>query len=537
MIGFMVTTVAVPVSIDHHPTGSELVSHTRHNLEQALVDQDLPFERLVEELGVKRSLSQTPVFQTMLNMQEGSEPASNFADLQVRHETMLLPTAKFDLMLFLSLTSDGGLRGAFEYDADLFSSDSVRTWQETFNCMASAIAQHPEQPVTLIPIVNQGDATPSTIDFKRSPASPDTLNVALAVTQWANKAPGSIAIRYGDQRITYQELEQASNRLARLLVAEGAGPDSIIGILLDRSPQVIISIIAVLKAGAAYLPLDPDFPANRLALMLSDSGAILLMTSQSLQTKLRNDLDTLSPDVIAGIDTTQLPKALLLDHESQLAALTGYSDAAHPIPDYTSDRYLDRLAYVIYTSGSTGKPKGVAISHRGLKTFLNAICSVVPIEKGDRLLALTTVGFDIAGLEIFLPILHGTELIWTNKEDSRDPLVISELIAKEGATILQATPSLWDAILEQPLPSNLLMLTGGEALTKRLATRMSQSGEVINLYGPTEATVWATSNAQAGHLENETPYPVSIGRPLLNYELYVLDSQWQTRQKEPARSG
>lgn len=518
LIGFLVNTLAVPVSLSNHPTGRELIEESKANMEAVLNDQDLPFEILVEHLGVERSLAQTPVFQTMLNLQEKSEDSMHMSGLDVALEPILLPKAKFDLLLFLLPDPLGGLQGAFEYDASLFDATTVAAWVKCFEALAKGFAYQPDCPVTLLPVGETPRTTSGLDALNQNLADSQDLDLLERISTQSQRTPHAIAIRFEDQSISYQALEESSNQLARYLAQQGIGPEKIVGILLDRSPELIISIIAVLKAGSAYLPLDPEYPKNRLAFMLDDSNCALLLTQQK----------HLAPsDNLAAATTVTAGRlafsgvTTLLDSEE-----TQQQIASHPVTSLSTQPNEDtrhQLAYVIYTSGSTGKPKGVGVTRSALVTFLTSIQDVIGLSSSDRFVARTTIGFDIAGLEIFLPLMCGAQIVLANRDDSRDPMAISRLIARESASHIQATPSFWDALIETPLPQSLVALTGGEALSKGLAQRMTRLNRVINLYGPTEATIWASSHVPDQSNLDDAPYPVPIGRALSNYAFMVLD--------------
>lgn len=520
LIGFLVNTLAVPVSLSNHPTGRELIEESKANMEAVLNDQDLPFEILVEHLGVERSLAQTPVFQTMLNLQEKSEDSMRMSGLDVALEPVLLPKAKFDLLLFLLPDPLGGLQGAFEYDASLFDATTVAAWVKCFEALAKGFAYQPDCPVTLLPVEETTHTTGGLDALSQSLADTHDFDLLERISTQSQRTPNAIAIRFEDQSISYQALEESSNQLAQYLKQQGIGPERIVGILLDRSPELIISIIAVLKAGAAYLPLDPEYPKNRLAFMLEDSACALLLTHQKHLTP----SDTLAAATTATWDRIEFSGVTtVLDSRE-----TQQQIASHPVTSVRSqpdanDCAHSQLAYVIYTSGSTGKPKGVGITSSALVTFLSSIQHVIGLSSSDRFVARTTIGFDIAGLEIFLPLMCGAQIVLANRDDSRDPMAISRLIARESASHIQATPSFWDALIETPLPQSLVALTGGEALSKGLAQRMTRLSRVINLYGPTEATIWASSHVPVQNNLDDAPYPVPIGRALSNYAFMVLD--------------
>ncbi|MGV4987398.1 amino acid adenylation domain-containing protein, partial [Streptomyces sp. NRAIS4] len=307
----------------------------------------------------------------------------------------------------------------------------------------------------------------------------------------AARTPHATAVLFEGQRLSYAALNARANRLARALVARGAGPEALVAVSLPRSPDLLVALLAVLKSGAGYVPLDPDYPAERVRYILDDAQPALHLDPERL--------------AAAEAEATRLPTDDLTDAD-RLAPLR----PAHP-------------AYTIYTSGSTGRPKGVLITRRNMLNFLLSMADRFPLTGRDRLLAVTTVAFDIAVLELYLPLMTGAAVVLAPRDTVIDPARLAALATASGTTVLQATPSLWHALTaERPdAVRNLRMLVGGEALPPSLAATMTALGaEVTNLYGPTETTVWST----ALRIEDAAALP-SIGGPIRNTALYVLDER------------
>lgn len=343
----------------------------------------------------------------------------------------------------------------------------------------------------------------------------DSVNDAKHVIAWfeeqADKTPDHTAITYNNESVTYHELSVRVNRLARLLIKKGAGPEELVAILLNRSVDMVVSMLAVLKSGAAYLPLDPEFPDDRLEYMLHDSKPLLLITEHEMKER------TFVPDQLS----------LLVADDPLLAAELSAS-AGHPFTAHekVGARSVspEHPAYVIYTSGSTGKPKGVVVTRGGVSNFLLAMQNLLQVNSSDRLLAVTTVSFDIAVLELFLPLLHGAEVIIAPKRTVQDPEAFSRLASVSGMTMMQATPTLWQSlVLSCPDQiTGIKVLVGGEALTKELFERFTELNcEVVNLYGPTETTIWSSA-ALLHERKGQTPV---IGSPIRNTQMYILDSR------------
>ncbi|MCM3782687.1 amino acid adenylation domain-containing protein [Neobacillus mesonae] len=335
------------------------------------------------------------------------------------------------------------------------------------------------------------------------------------VTEWfeeqAARTPDHIAVSYNNQSITYDELNNRVNRLARLLIQKGAGPERIVAILLNRSIDMVVSMLAVLKSGAAYMPLDPEFPGDRLHYMLTDANPVSLITETEMYGS------SFIPD--------QLSMLIMDDPHfiEELAVCSGHNLTEAEASAHGSIS-PDHPAYVIYTSGSTGKPKGVVVHRGGVSNFLIAMQDLIKVSEADRMLAVTTVSFDIAVLELFLPLLHGAETVIAPKRTIQDPEAFSKLVSKTGITMIQATPTLWQTIvLSCPEKiAGMKILVGGEALSKELYESFEQLRcEVVNLYGPTETTIWSSA---ALLWERSGQAPV-IGSPIRNTQMYILDSR------------
>lgn len=317
----------------------------------------------------------------------------------------------------------------------------------------------------------------------------------------AEISPNSTALQSEDKQVTYTELAKKINQLANYFLAQGLCPGQIVAVSLDRSPELIASLLAILQCGAAYLPLDPKFPAARLEFMLSDSEASFLLTSKSLSASLPHH-----------------SKTILI--EDTLSFLDKY-----PVKPLSVSIAGEAVAYIIYTSGSTGKPKGVTVTHKNLVNFLFSMALQPGINVDDKLLSITTISFDIAGLELFLPLIKGATVVFADYETTRDGQLLLNLLQNKGITILQATPTTWQMLLdsgwENPLP--LKALCGGEAMPLNLARQLtSKCDSLWNMYGPTETTIW--SAIKQIHSDDEL---ITIGRPIANTQIYLLDEQGQ----------
>jgi amino acid adenylation domain-containing protein len=330
-----------------------------------------------------------------------------------------------------------------------------------------------------------------------------------------DRTPDRTAFVFGSSRFTYAELDNAANRFARYLIARGIGPESIVALLLPRSPGLLIALIGIVKAGAAYLPLDPELPSARLHYMLQDSGSSVIITTGPVRDRLQlasNALAIVIDDTVVMQDLEVLPGCRVTDIDRV--------QSLHP----------RSLLYTIYTSGSTGNPKGVAIEHRSFTIFLKAMLSRVRMQPEERLLAITTISFDIAGLELFLPLLQGASLEMLDDAASRDPVQVVAAAVRSKASVVQATPTFWRALLTCDMPRTVqYALIGGEALPADLVPQLLTFSAAINLYGPTETTVWSSCHRLVPEDISNGPV-VSVGRPLDRQEFYILD---ENRSKVP----
>ncbi|MFF4948443.1 amino acid adenylation domain-containing protein [Streptomyces chattanoogensis] len=340
------------------------------------------------------------------------------------------------------------------------------------------------------------DMRPRSLPAEAADAGPLAL-----FENWAARTPEALAVVCGDLRLSYGELNARADALAGRLAARGVGPEDLVALLVPRSTDLVVALLAALKCGAAYVPVDPEYPAERIAYVLADAAPKAVLTT-----------DVTSPPPVP----TDVPR-LTLSVGDDSGAATGYGGP-------TARRALPQQpAYVIYTSGSTGRPKGVVVTRAALANFLTAMRERFALSPADRLVAVTTIAFDIAALEIFLPLLSGAAVVMASKETVRDPFALAALIDGCGATTLQATPSLWQALVSDVPDAvrGLRMLVGGEALPAALGTRMRRLGrEVTNLYGPTETTIWSTAQP----VDGSAP-AACIGRPIRNTRAYVLDGE------------
>ncbi|MGF7087130.1 amino acid adenylation domain-containing protein [Kroppenstedtia sanguinis] len=417
-----------------------------------------------------------------------------------------------DLSIHMYPRSDGpGWRLDMDANPAVYSTEDLQEHQNRFLRFLERTADgDPQELIGCQEILDPEERTRLLVEWNRTDHGQPEASLPERLRQQVERSPEAIAVVCEGQELTYWELNERANQLARELIAQGAGPEGVVALALPRSVEMIVGLLATLKTGAAYLPLDPGYPAERLAYMLEDARPVCLITHTTVSQLL---------------ETEEIPR-ILLDAPEVVQRLKEYP--ATDLEDADRIAPLSPLhpAYIIYTSGSTGKPKGVVVLHRSLNQFLAAMQEQFPLTAQDRLLAVTTIAFDIAALEVFLPLLEGAGLVLATKEAVRDPAVLIQKIADTGATLMQATPSLWRSLLEQDPERirGLRVLVGGEALPVDLLKKLQQAVcPVVNLYGPTETTIWSTLQSLDEGTEGAPP----IGRPLWNTQVYILDRHLQ----------
>jgi nonribosomal peptide synthetase DhbF len=403
----------------------------------------------------------------------------------------------------------------FQANASLYTAEELTSHQQRFVRFLEAMAADPDQRIGSIELLSPQERRQLLVDWNATGREVDNSILPALFEAQVHRSPQATALVFEQNSLSYTELNARANRLAHYLISRGIGPEQFVAIALPRSIEMVVALLGVLKAGAAYLPLDPDYPPQRLVSMLGDAQpACVLATAQLAQ--------QLPEDVIP---------VLLLDAPEMIQRLAQCPATNPSDPERVRPLNAQNPAYVIYTSGSTGLPKGVVVSQGSLTNFLWGMRALFPLQQRDRLLAVTTIGFDIAALEVFVPLISGARVLIAPRQTVQDPPALARMIKNTGATILQATPTLWNAVLAdngQDL-SGLRMLIGGEPLSSRLWHRMCHlGGTLINLYGPTETTIWSTAMDITMDQSEAGARAPSIGRPIWNTHIYVLDGNLQS---------
>ncbi|WP_405987096.1 amino acid adenylation domain-containing protein [Streptomyces sp. NBC_00872] len=502
MAGLFLNTLVLRTDLSGSPSFTEVLRRVREAALDAYAHQEVPFERLVDELAPERDPSRTPLFSAMLLWQEESASTAGprtMGPLTVGRLPVGESTAKFDLTLGVSQLPDGSLSGALNYASALFDRETAERFTAHFARLLESATAEPALPVDeleILPPAERGLLLEGWNDTAR-PYPSGTLP-ALFEAQ-AARTPDATALRYEGTAVSYARLAAEAGRLAGELRERGVGPESVVGVCLPRGTGLMVALLAVMKAGGAYLPLDPEYPRERLGFMLDDSAATVVVTDAGLAA------------LVSGGDRQFVD----IDADrSGPSAPAGTGSWSGPAPEHP--------AYVIYTSGSTGRPKGVVVEHRAIVNRLHWMQEAYGLTGADRVLQKTPYGFDVSVWEFFWPLTTGATLVLARPGGHRDPAYLAGVIAAEGVTTLHFVPSMLRAFLAgplPPLPTLRRMICSGEALPADLVTAVHEriGCELHNLYGPTEAAVDVTAARCAPGL------PVTIGRPIANTRTYIVD--------------
>jgi amino acid adenylation domain-containing protein len=507
VVGCLVNNVVMRGRLGGNPSFNEFLKQVKQTTLAAFDHRVLPFDRLVQALNPERSAGHAPIFQVLFTLM--SFPIRSIAPAGLTADFVDLDSgvSRFDLTIELSPVTTGSHSGEFsalyDYDLDLFDAPTVSRMHEHFDHLLRAIAENPSCPIDDLPLLGQTNERRLLAKWNATSAPHDrTRRVHQLLEASARSTPDAIAVIAGSAVVSYRMLEANANRLAHLLVRQGVGRGALVAVCLERTVDIPMVLAAVLKAGAAYVPLDPTHPEERLRYILQDAEISCVVTTSSLLS------------IFDGVTV----KTVLLD---EAHALLEQQLAAPPAVVVQPDD----LAYVIYTSGSTGRPKGVEIEHRNVVSFLEAMRRQPGLAPSDRLLAVTTLAFDIAGLEIWLPLSVGATVVIASRTDVLDGARLAGLIEQHEITVLQATPASWRLLLAAGWTGkrDLKALCGGEALPADLAAALVDcTGELWNMYGPTETTIWST----VGRVSDATE-TITIGRPIANTQTFILETSGQ----------
>jgi len=515
LIGFFVNSLPLRADLSGNPGFLELLRRVHEVAWSAFANQEFPFEQLVETLALDRGLSRNPLFQVMFVLQNVPAGAIELPGLTLHAEAIESGTAKFDLLLSMS-EDTAALRGALEYNADLFQRGTIDRLARHFSAVLCSISSAPAQPIDAVPLLDESDRRRILHEFNAPVAPGGALHPAVPARgeqllhhlfeAQVQRSPQAVALEFEGSTLSFGELEARANRLAHHLRGLGVGPEARVGICLDRSMDLIIAMLGVLKAGGAYVPLEPSHPAGRLAVVMDQAKPAVVITHEEH----RRLLPASCPVV-------------RLDTERETIARCS---TAKPRELATAES----LAYAIFTSGSTGSPKGVMNEHRGVVNRLTWMQDRFAVAPPDRVVHKTPFGFDVSIWEIFWPLITGGTLIITRPGGHKDTGYLAELVRQRGATLLHFVPSMLGAFLSEPAAAQCKsvrrVLCSGEALTAPLEQQVFErlDCELHNLYGPTEAAIEVT------HWQCEPHAPrhqVPLGRPIDKVKLHILDNQFE----------
>ncbi|HEX2079726.1 MAG TPA: amino acid adenylation domain-containing protein, partial [Longimicrobium sp.] len=496
LIGFFVNTLVLRTDLSGDPSFREVLRRVREVTLGAYEHQEMPFERLVAELRPERSLSHSPLVQVAFTLNNAQDTGGGLAGLSVQGVGTELEVAKFELSLVLAVGSDG-LRGGLTYSTDLWEAATMQRLLGHFGRVMEQAAADPDVRISQVTLLNEAERRQVLEEWNRTDAEyPAGSPIHRLFEEQAGRTPDAAAVVFAGAALTYAELDHAANRLANHLRRRGVRPETRVGICLERGTELVVAILAVLKAGGAYVPLDPAYPAERLAFMLADSGARLLLTRLPLP-------EGLPPHAAEVV-------CLDADRE-RIEAESAQAPAAGALPE--------NLAYVIYTSGSTGTPKGVMVPHRGVPNLAYAQARRFGIDGTSRVLQFASFSFDAAVAELFDALLTGATLVMAPREELLPGEGLLETLRRGRVTVATLPPSVLAILPPDDLPELRTVVSAGEAVDAATVERWSGGRAFVNAYGPTETTVCATSAS----CEADGRVP-TIGRALENVRVYVLDA-------------
>jgi amino acid adenylation domain-containing protein len=506
LIGFFVNTLVLRTNLADNPSFRELLGRVREMALGAYSHQDLPFEKLVEELQPERSLGYNPLFQAMFVLQDASTSVPEFPNLTASVMEVESSTSHFDLTLSMRETEQG-LAALLEYNTDLFDAVTMTRMLGHLQTLLEGIIANPDLSLSHLPLLTEAERHQLLVEWNDTQADyPQDLCAHQLFEAHAERTPEALAVVFAstaarheeEQRLTYAELNRRANQLAHYLQTLGVGPEVCVGLCLERSPEMIVGLLGILKSGGAYVPLDPEYPEERLAFMMEDSQVPVLLTQQRL------------------VDSLPANGARLVCLDTDWPVIAR-SNAENPVSGATSEN----LAYIIYTSGSTGTPKGVLLQHRGLVNFATAYVDILEVGPDSRWLQFSSISFDASLAEIFTALTAGGTLHLAARATLLSPVDLLDLLRRHAITAAILPPAMLAVLPATDLPQLQTLISAGEACSPQIVADWAPGRRFYNGYGPTEATIGPTLyRIKSG---DERAENIPIGRPLANYQAYVLD--------------
>ncbi|HEX8474859.1 MAG TPA: amino acid adenylation domain-containing protein, partial [Pyrinomonadaceae bacterium] len=504
LIGFFVNTLALRTDLSGNPSFAELLKRVREVCLGAYAHQDVPFEKLVEELQPQRSLHHSPLFQVMFVLQNAPLPSLELRGLKLAPLPIEKSDSKFDLTLSLEETRDG-LKGVLEYDTDIFDAAAIRRLCGHFETLLEGVVANPTQRLSELPLLTVDERHELLVEWNDTRHDyPQESCFQQLFEKQVERTPDALAVSFveadgRESNLTYRELNARANQLAHYLRRLGVRAETLVGILFERSPEMLVSVLGVYKAGGAYLPLDPAYPSERLSYMLADARVRVLLTRGRHAERL----------------PTESVKVVYLDEAS--AEIEKESRENPPCVVAP-----ENLAYVIYTSGSTGRPKGVMTSHRGLANLSRAEALAFGLKAETRVLQVASWSFDASVFEMVMTLMAGATLYLAPTETLLPGEAFTQFLQEHSINAIALTPTTLAAVPPAALPALQTVITGGEPCPAELVARWVQGHRFFNVYGPTETTTWATFSVCRA--DGRKP---AIGRPVANTQVYILDDDLQ----------
>ena len=535
IIGLFANTLVLRTRLEGNPSFRELLGRTKETALGAYAHQDMPFERLVEELNPERSLAHNPLFQVLFSLQNAARQPFELRGLELKQLDGTAVTAKFDISMYLTESADR-VRGRVEYNTDLFDGETIERLIGHYETLLKGAVANPELRIGELPVLTGRERKQMIEEWNATEAEYPALCVHEWIEKQVERSPGAIACCDETERLSYRELNERANQLAHFLELHGAGPGERVGVYLDRSVRLMVALLGVQKSGAAYVPIDPGYPAERVAAMVEDAMVTAIVTQQSLRGSLPV---TAAPSILIDGDAKQIakqPRTNVTANKSPDRSLAVAAQLTSPIDEGRSrteqgDFFADTNPssgakpkdpiYVIFTSGSTGRPKGVEVTHRAVVNLLASMARELDMGPQDVFPALASYAFDMSIPELYLALVTGGCTAIGRARLAADGKALAQFLKTVGATVVHVTPTAWSLLLEAGFTGRgLKRAIGAEALPQELCTRLLEAEpSLYNFYGPTETTVWSTL-----HCFTSTNEAVLIGRPLANTQVYVLDA-------------
>ncbi|NET03095.1 MAG: amino acid adenylation domain-containing protein, partial [Sphaerospermopsis sp. SIO1G1] len=507
LIGFFVNSLALRFNISPTASFTEFLATVQQVTQTAYDHQDLPFEMLVDHLELERNLDRNPLVQVMFALQNAPSSPWEMPGVNIEDIPLGLDTVRFDLEIHLWDVAEG-LTGVFCYNTDLFDRTTIVRMIQHYQELLTAITADPQQSVQSLPLLTQSEQQQILQEWNNTTTNyPADQSIQQLFEQQVEKTPDAIAVVYGQEQLTYTELNNKANQLAHYLISLGVQADSLVGISVERSAEMVIGLLGILKAGGAYVPLDPDYPTERLVSILEDAQVRVLLTTNKLAA------------------TIPIHHTTVITYDQDAEAI-GKQNSTNPVTQTTAAN----LAYVIYTSGSTGKPKGVSVTHQGVnRLIINT--NYIQIEPKDAIAQASNYAFDAATFEIWGALLNGAKLVGVSKQVALSPRELATTLKAENITVLFLTTALFNQIAQtEPTAFSTLgtLLFGGEAVDPKWVQKVLENGKpqrLLHVYGPTENTTFTSWYLVENVSPNATTIP--IGKPISNTTIYLLDENLQ----------